>query len=102
MNNINLTELNKTIDSAQKDKNLLKKQVTIEGEWSFKENLPQFNAKFETQSGQTYSSSADEPIAFGGKETAPNAVQYCLFGIAACYAATFAQGVKLRAMYGAL
>ena len=45
MNNINLIELNKTIDSAKKDKNLLKKQMVVEGEWSFIESQSQFNSK---------------------------------------------------------
>ncbi len=101
MNNINIVELNKTIDSAKENKNILKKQMIVEGEWSFIESKPQFNSKISTQSGKTYSLSADEPISFGGNETAPNAVQYCLFGIAACYAATFVQwatikGIKLE------
>ena len=96
MNNINLIELNKTIDSAKKDKNLLKKQMVVEGEWSFIESKPQFNSKISTQSGKTYLLSADEPTAFGGSEAAPNAVQHCLFGIAACYAATFAQWATIK------
>ena len=90
-NNINLVELNKTIDSAKEDKNMLKKQLIVEGEWSFVEGKPQFNSNIVTQSGKNYLLSADEPISFGGTEASPNAVQYCLFGIAACYAATFVQ-----------
>ncbi len=95
-NNINTVELNKTIDSAKEDKNLLKKQMVVEGEWSFIENKPQFNSRMSTQSGKIYSLSADEPIVFGGSEVAPNAVQYCLFGIAACYAATFVQWATIK------
>jgi hypothetical protein len=37
-NSINLVELNKTLDSAKEDKNLLKKQMVVEGEWSFIES----------------------------------------------------------------
>ena len=96
MNNVNLIELNKTIGSAKKDKNLLKKQMVVEGEWSLIENKPQFNSKISTQSGKTYILSADEPTVFGGREAAPNAVQHCLFGIAACYAATFAQWATIK------
>ena len=96
MNNVNLIELNKTIGSAKKDKNLLKKQMVVEGEWSLIENKPQFNSKISTQSGKTYILSADEPTVFGGSEAAPNAVQHCLFGIAACYAATFAQWATIK------
>ena len=96
MNNVNLIELNKTIGSAKKDKNLLKKQMVVEGEWSLIENKPQFNSKISTQSGKTYLLNADEPIAFGGSEAAPNAVKYCLFGIAACYAATFVQWATIK------
>jgi uncharacterized OsmC-like protein len=95
-NNINLVEFNKTIDSAKEDKNLLKKQMTVEGEWSFIESKPQFNSIISTQSGKKYSLGADEPISFGGSEAAPNAVQYCLFGIAACYAATFVQWATIK------
>ena len=101
MNNINIVELKRTMDSAKEDKNLLKKQMVVEGEWSFIEDKPQFNSEISTQSGKNYSLGADEPISFGGSEAAPNAVQYCLFGIAACYAATFVQwatikGIKLE------
>jgi len=54
-NNINLVEFNKTVDSAKEDKNLLKKQMTVEGEWSFIESKPQFNSIISTQSGKNYS-----------------------------------------------
>lgn len=46
---------------------------------------------------------SDQPDVFGGGGTRPSPMQYCLYGVASCYATTFAgiaaeKGIKLKCL----
>ncbi|MDO8340171.1 MAG: OsmC family protein [Candidatus Burarchaeum sp.] len=66
----------------------------------FEEGKPQFRASL--KHGESFTIvEADAPSFMGGSALKPDPVQYCLFGLAACFAQTFAsiaaeKGIKLR------
>ncbi len=77
-----------------------KKHKTVTGEWSFQDGTPQFLTTLEYPEGAA-SVAAELPPFAGGWGASPDPIQYCLFGLAACFAVTFAatattEGVHLR------
>lgn len=103
INHIDLKRLNETIQRIKKDPSKAKKVTKIEGEWILKSiNAPQFRAEIQTEK-QKFTIGADQPTSLGGGGTRLSPMHYCLYGVAACTAATFAtvaatEGVKLRKM----
>lgn len=89
MRNINQSELNKFIEQAKNDKNLLEKEVEVEVIWNFDEKLPQMSATLNYPSGVT-TFNIDQIPNLGGKGLAPNPIQYCLMGLGSCFLSTFA------------
>ncbi len=93
--------MRKTIEKARADPEEAKKTVTVEGEWfSQASSGPQFSATLPTEQGE-FTISSDEPTFLGGGGSQPNPVQYCVYGAASCFAATFAkwaafEGVVLK------
>lgn len=73
-----------------------KKTKRVDGEWVFEEGQPQFKAALAYKEGERVIESDFAPF-MGGMGLAPDPVQYCLYGLAACFAATF---VSLAAMEG--
>jgi uncharacterized OsmC-like protein len=103
VNRVNLDKLNETVREITNDPNKAKKVTRIEGEWLLDEvEGPQFRAEIQAEKGK-FTIEADQPISLGGWGTRPGPMHYCLYGVAACTAATFAtiaatEGIKLRKM----
>lgn len=99
LNNVNLNNAKAFVEEVKADKNKAIKVKRVEGNWNFKEGNPQFESTLE-HSGRTTLVEADAPPFMGGSGIKPDPVQYCLFGLAACFAQTFAsiaaeKGIKL-------
>ena len=96
INNINTEAAGKFLEEAKSDPELTKKVKKVEGEWVFDEGKPQFRSTLAFMNGESTVESDFAPF-MGGSGVAPDPIQYCLFGMAACYAGTF---VSLAAMEG--
>lgn len=99
INNIDVGNVSAFINNVKKDKSNALKVKKIEGEWNL-EGGTQFISTLEHSQGTTIVE-ADAPIFMGGSGIKPDPVQYCLFGLAACFAQTFAsiaaeKGIKLK------
>ena len=99
LNNINLDKSKAFVEEAKADKSKAIKTKKVEGSWNFEEGTPQFISTLEHANGSTIVE-ADGPPFMGGYGIKPDPVQYCLFGLAACFAQTFAsiaaeKGIKL-------
>lgn len=97
VNRVDVDKFRETVEKARKDHATGKK--TMEGEWRLGKTGPQFESKIKTEKGGEITLFLDETLILGGGGTAPNPVQYCIYGLIACYAATFA---KWAAMEGGL
>src|SRR3989344_8389842 len=89
LNNINLDKSNAFVEEVKADKSKAIKIKKVEGIWNFEEGTPQFISTLEHANGNTIVE-ADGPPFIGGSGIKPDPVQYCLFGLAACFAQTFA------------
>lgn len=96
LNNINLAEAGKFMEEVKKDPQAAKKSKKVEGEWVFNEGKPQFKATLAFAKGERVVEADLAPFN-GGMGLAPDPIQYCLYGLAACFAGTF---VTLAAMEG--
>lgn len=99
LNNINLDKASEFVEEVKKDKSKAIKVKRVEGSWDFGEGNSQFASTLEHANGSTFVE-ADAPPFLGGNGLKPDPVQYCLFGLAACFAQTFAsiaaeKGVEL-------
>ena len=99
-NNIDLDAAAAFAAEVQQDPAKALKQKRVEGAWNLAEGMPQFTAVLEHANGTT-TVEADGPPFLGGSGLRPDPVQYCLFGLAACFAQTLAsiaaeQGIELR------
>jgi uncharacterized OsmC-like protein len=101
-NNVNLPGMMAFVEEAQSNPGVLKKRKRVEGNWHFAEGEPQFEATLAYPAGER-TLRADLAPFMGGEGLAPDPIQYCLYGLAACFAATFASlaaadGVGLRSL----
>ena len=99
LNNINLEKAGAFVEEVKKDKSKALKVKRVEGIWNLEDGKVQFTSTLEHASGTTVVE-ADGPPFMGGSGIKPDPVQYCLFGLAACFAQTFAsiaaeKGIKL-------
>ena len=102
VNNINTDVSGKFMEEARNDPQIAKKSKRVEGEWVFEEGKPQFKATLAFKEGERVVESDFAPF-MGGRGLAPDPIQYCLYGMAACYAGTFVslatmEGVVLRGL----
>ncbi len=100
MNNVDMEKAGTFVEEVKLDKSKAFKVKRIEGNWNLKEEKVQFISTLEHAQGKTIVE-ADGPPFLGGSGIKPDPVQYCLFGLAACYAQTFAsiaaeKGIKLK------
>lgn len=100
MNNVNLEKAGAFAEEVKKDKSKALKIKRVEGTWNLKEGNVQFTSTLEHAQGSIVVE-ADGPPFLGGNGKKPDPVQYCLFGLAACYAQTFASiaaenGIELK------
>ena len=100
INNIDVGKVSSFVEEVKKDKSKAIKVKKVEGSWSFEERKPQFASTLEHQNTTTVVE-ADGPSFMGGSGIKPDPVQYCMFGLAACFAQTFAsiaaeKGIELK------
>ncbi|MBI2575728.1 OsmC family protein [Candidatus Woesearchaeota archaeon] len=100
LNNVDMGKAGVFVEEVMKDKSNALKAKKVEGTWTLEEGKPQFSATLEHANGRT-TIEADGPPFLGGSGMKPDPVQYCLFGLAACYAQTFAsiaaeKGIELK------
>ena len=98
MNNVN--EMDTFITSIIADQSEAIKEKQVMGSWVFDEGKPQFVSKLAYGQGDITLFAELPPFA-GGWGSSPDPVQYCLYGMAACFAATFAaaassEGIQLK------
>lgn len=101
VNRVDVDKFRETVEKARKDPATGKKTMEVEGEWRLGKTGPQFESRIKTEKGGEITLFSDETLILGGGGTAPNPVQYCIYGLIACYAATFAkwaamEGIVLR------
>jgi len=87
MNNVNLEKMIEFVELVQKDPKQAIKEKSVSGEWTFDQGKPQFIAQVSYQKGEI-SLPCELPPFAGGWGTSPDPLQYCLYGLAACFAAT--------------
>ena len=100
LNSVNLENASAFVEEVKKDKSKALKVKRVEGNWNLEDGKVQFTATLEHPQGTTVAE-ADAPVFMGGSGIKPDPLQYCLFGLAACYAQTFAsiaaeKGIKLK------
>ncbi len=100
MNHVNMESLTKLMEAIKGDSANGKITPKVTGKWMFEEGQPQFRSEMEVEGG-TFTVDADMPTSLGGWGSAPGPLHYCLYGLASCYAFTFAalaamEGVALR------
>jgi len=88
MNNVNVGEMEGFIAAIREDPAQAKKQKQVTGSWAFEQGTPQFIATLEYAEGKAVLKAELPPFA-GGWGTSPDPVQYCLYGVAACFATVF-------------
>src|SRR3989338_2171058 len=89
INNVDMEKAGAFVEEVKNDKSKAIKVKRVEGSWNLGEGKPQFISNLEHANGSTIAE-ADAPPFLGGNGIKPDPVQYCLFGLAACYAQTFA------------
>ncbi len=100
MNNMNLEGLKFFMEEVKQDLSKAKKSKKVECSWNFDEGKPQIESKIQHPRGETILRSDFAPF-MGGEGLAPDPIQYCLFGLAACFAGTFMSmatmmGIKIQ------
>ncbi len=100
MNNVDLEKMKAFAEEVQQNPSKAKKTKQIEGIWNFDEDKAQFSSTLKFPNGEAVIE-AEMPPFMGGKGRSPDPIQYCLYGLASCYTATFVSiaaeaGVKLQ------
>ena len=100
LNNVNLEKLQQSVEEAKADPAKAKRVTKVTGRWNLEAGQPQFIGLMMFESGAVKVES-DQPSAMGGGGRLPGPLHYCIYGLAACYAGTFAtmaamMGVALR------
>lgn len=87
---VELKKLRDTIEHVKKNPDEAKRVTKIEGTWNTDEgDGPQFEAEIGFEKGKM-NFEMTQPTFLGGSGTKPGPMHYCLFGLASCYAASFA------------
>lgn len=103
MKNVNIKGIEKYIQEAKENPELLRRKMQVQVKWDMDENSPQMYSEIEIPSGTKFVLKCDSAPFMGGKGIAPNPLQYCLFGMASCFLATFAtvsyeKGLKIKSL----
>ncbi len=88
MNHVNGNALGKTVDLFSREPEKAVKDFAVEGEWVLEEGRPQFSSRVSFEGG-AIDLEMDNATPMGGSGRAPNPIQYCLFGLASCFASTY-------------
>ena len=99
-NQVDLAALRRFQQAVATDPAQARRTQRLEGAWIFAPGEPQFRAQLSLPGGSVVSLEADQPPFLGGSGSRPGPIQYALFGLAACFTATFAtvaaeQGIEL-------
>jgi len=102
MNHMNLEEMKTFMEEVKQDPSKAKKSKKIECSWNFDKGKPQIESKVQHPKGETLLRVDFAPF-MGGEGLAPDPIQYCLFGLAACFAGTFMStatmmGIKIQGL----
>lgn len=102
LNNVSLENLERSLETFRADPAQARKTNRVEGVWNLEAGQPQFSARLTFEGGEM-TLEADQPTGQGGGGLRPGPTLYCLYGLASCYAATFAtiavtMGVELKAL----
>jgi len=102
INNINLEGMKGFVEEVKQDLAKSKRTKKVECSWNFDEGKPQMGSKLQHPKGETTMHSDLAPF-MGGSGSAPDPIQYCLFGLAACFAGTFMStatmmGIKIQGL----
>lgn len=100
MNHMNIEGLKIFIEEVKQNLSKAKKSKKVECSWNFDEGKPQIESRIQHPRGETIVRSDFAPF-MGGEGLAPDPIQYCLFGLAACFAGTFMSmatmiGIKIQ------
>jgi uncharacterized OsmC-like protein len=100
MNNVNVDAIRKFHAEVEENPAAARKEKVIAGTWNFEEGTPQYEAVVEFAAGSETLATDQAPF-MGGYGGAPDPVQYCLYGMSACYAGTIAaiaatEGIALK------
>jgi uncharacterized OsmC-like protein len=87
VNNVNMEQMQKFTETVKKDLKQALKEKSVTGEWVFQDGNPQFVADLPYQKGRI-SLGCEMPPFAGGWGSSPDPLQYCLYGLAACFATT--------------
>src|SRR3990170_1167579 len=87
LNNVNLKEMEKFVEAVRKDSKQAIREKSVTGEWVFRDGQPQFVAEIQYPKGKV-SLACELPAFAGGWGGSPDPIQYCLYGLAACFAST--------------
>ena len=88
MNHMDLEGMKTFMEEIKQDYSKAKKSKKVECSWNFDDGKPQIESKVQLPKGETVLQSDFAPF-MGGEGLAPDPIQYCLFGLAACFAGTF-------------
>jgi len=102
MNHMNLEGMKIFLEEVKQDHSKAKKSKKVECSWNLEEGKPQIESKVQHPKGETILRSDFVPF-MGGEGLAPDPIQYCLFGLAACFAGTFMSvatmmGIKIHSL----
>ena len=99
MNNVNVEGMKRFAEAVKNNPAEAKKVKRVTSIWNFEEGKPQVRAVLE-HSGGNVAVQSELPAFAGGWGTSPDPIQFCMFGLGACFAVTFAataaqEGVRL-------
>jgi len=102
MNHMNLEGMKTFLEEVKGDYSKAKRSKKVECSWNFDDGRPQIESKVQHPKGETMLRSDFAPF-MGGEGLAPDPIQYCLFGLAACFAGTFMStatmlGIKIQSL----
>jgi len=90
VNNVNVQRIEESGDHGREDRASLRKSVSVHGEWRLDPASDfQFVADLEYERG-TQRIEVDSPSFLGGKASRLGPTNYCVVGMASCFALTFA------------
>lgn len=89
LNNVSLEDLEQTLEVFRANPAQARKTNRVEGTWNLEAGRSQFSAQLTFEKGEV-TLEADQPTKQGGGGSHPGPMLYCLYGLASCYAATFA------------
>jgi uncharacterized OsmC-like protein len=95
MNHMNLEGMKHFLEEVRGDLSKAKKSKKVECSWNFTEGKPQIESKVQHPKEETVLRADFAPF-MGGEGLAPDPIQYCLFGLAACFAGTFMSTATMR------